>query len=156
MIYTGTISPLPVPYQRMTHKGRHTPRAKRYHASQARCALLMRAAMKRPIRGPYRLSVVVHVSPTKAGGFPGNRGDLDNHGKAVADALQFGNLVPGDDMRWMRAVSAEVALTDGPERLDWTLTELDPGADPYACPNCNAEWTSDPRCGPAVLTQVTT
>ncbi len=129
MTYTGTITPLPVPYQRMTREGRFTPRAKRYHSSQARVAVLLRLGIKRAVRGPYRLTVAVHVNPVASGpnkgGYPGNRGDVDNFGKAVADALQFGKLVDGDDMRHMRSISSEVALTDGPERLVWTLEEIE-------------------------------
>lgn len=121
--YTGTIPCVPVPYFRMTSRTKWSKPAQRYHASQARVGAILRQQLRpvRKIRGAWKLAITIFVRPTKDGAFPGNRGDVDNVGKAVADALQHARLVEGDDMRYMRAISAEVELTDGAERVEWTL-----------------------------------
>lgn len=125
--YTGTIPGVPVPYYRMTAKTKWTTAAQRYHASQARVGAILRQQLRpvRMIRGAWKLAITIFVRPTKAGTFPGNRGDVDNIGKAVADALQHARLVEGDDMRYMRGSSAKVELTDGAERVEVILEVIE-------------------------------
>lgn len=117
--YIGQI----VPYQRMTHDGRFTPRAKRYHRSQNRLiahmceqldntGLLAVAAKKCVITTPYRFDLTIYVPPTQKGSIPKDAGDLDNFAKAWVDAAQHGKIVMQDNLYWYRGLDVDVIESD--------------------------------------------
>lgn len=123
VLLSGEYHGLVMPYLRMTHAGRFTPRAKRYHRSQNRIIAhmrdqLMAAALKEYALGrvvitvPFRFDLTIFVPPTKAGLVPKDQGDADNFLKAWIDAAGYGKIIKQDNLYWYRGGELDVHQCD--------------------------------------------
>jgi Holliday junction resolvase RusA-like endonuclease len=109
-----TLEGKPVPYVRMTQRGKYVKRnAQRYLASKDAIGLQMRCQMGRRGWYPYPRGtrLTVHIAFLYANGAD-HRRDIDNEVKAVVDA---GNGVLYDDDRWIDAIEAERGESDDGE-----------------------------------------
>jgi Holliday junction resolvase RusA-like endonuclease len=101
--YLFTIDGEITPYARRTHRGKHSARARRYHASQNRIAWQLKAQMQvhgwPMLPSDEPLEAVLHAHIAKRFSVK----DADNLLKATLDAAQ-GVVFPDDRQIWDKTV----------------------------------------------------